>query len=139
MNRHPLAQVRAVDELIDDIGLAVFVTEFEDLDDVGVGESGGRPGFVEELFGFDGRNLVAVGDLEGHDTFEFAIACSPYRAEATCSHFFQEIEAAEASRFRAGFGNEAEVLSAHRADEVAEGRIGAGFNRAGAMGAADAN
>ena len=47
MNRQPVGQIRPVDQFVDEIGLAVFVTEFQYLHDVRMVEPGRRSSLVE--------------------------------------------------------------------------------------------
>jgi hypothetical protein len=95
----PLAEVRAVEEVRDDVDLSPLQADVVDRHDAGVGEPCESACLLEESLGLGVRHVgAAVEDLDRHRPIELRVVAEVYRAEAARSQGAPHRVAAEGGR-----------------------------------------
>jgi len=91
----PVGEVQAIDQVADNVDLALFAADLVDADDVGVPQLCGGPRLADKLLGFHRTQLLLAGNLDCHSAVEFGVLGFSDRSESAGAQFTLQLEVAD--------------------------------------------
>jgi len=95
LSGQPVGEIQAIDQVADNLDLAVFAADLVDADDVGVPQLRGGPRLADKLLGFKRTQLLLAGDLDRHAAVELDVLSFPDGSESAGTQFTLQLEVAD--------------------------------------------